>query len=321
MAEDALTAARAEAAAGRMSAAIAAVRRLVAKQPRNTGAQVQLAQWLLGEGQQEQALFTAGRAVEISPRDAEALNTLGYILMRAGRKEEAAGTLGRALEASPTHMAALSNLAGCLRGMGRLDDAAAVFERLLAAHPENEFAYADANLMMQMGMPREAAAYLRKAVAKFPTSVWLKRDLCVALNYTDDASAGEIYHAHAELGQALGGGGEVRVVDADPERMVRVGVVSADLREHSVAWFVRPLLSLGETFEVVVYSGSGKEDEVSRELRELVGAGRWKDVSRVSNPAWGDDPQGPDRHCDRPGRMDSGDAAVCAGAACRALCR
>ena len=51
---------------------------------------------------------------------------------------------------------------------------------------------------------------------------------------------------------------------------------------------MRPLLSLGETFEVVVYSGSGKEDEVSRELRELVGAGRWKDVSRVSNPALGE---------------------------------
>ncbi len=289
MAEDALASARAEAAAGRTGAAIATLRRLIARQPKNAAAQMQLAQLLLGEGQTEQALFAAGRAAEVSPRDAEALNTLGYVQMRSGLKEEAARTLGRAIEAAPTHLAALSNLAGCLRGMGKLDEAAAVFERLLAAHPDNEFAYADANLILQMGMAREAAACLRKATARFPQSVWLKRDLCVGLNYTDDATAGELLHAHAGLGRMMGAPGEVAAVDTNPERVVRVGIVSADLREHSVAWFVRPLLALGEGFEVVVYSGAGKDDEVARELRGIVReAGRWKEVSRLSNPALGE---------------------------------
>ena len=57
----------------------------------------------------------------------------------------------------------------------------------------------------------------------------------------------------------------------------RVGLLSADLRRHSAAYFVEPLLEHldRERFELVVYSASPKRDEVTRRLEAYPAAWRW----------------------------------------------
>lgn len=286
--DEAIRRAKADAAAGRLDQAIASLRRQAARDHGHAGVHEALADLLLRAGQGEQALFFAERAAQLAPASADAQSTLGYCLIQRRQPERALVALDRALAAAPTHPRALSNLCGALRGLGRLDEAIVAMRRMVAAHGESEFAYADANVLLQVGMAREAVAMLRGAVAKFPGAAWLRRDLCVALNYTDDADEREIYEAHRALGAGLPAPGRVEPIDPDPQRPLRIGFFSGDFREHSVAYFLRPLLDCaGRGVVPVCYHCAAKSDGVTERLRGWAEAsgGEWIDAAVLGNAA------------------------------------
>jgi predicted O-linked N-acetylglucosamine transferase (SPINDLY family) len=286
--DEAIRRAREQAGAGSAAAAIASLRRLAAKEPRHAGLQMALAELLVGAGDAAAAEHHARRGTELSPRDAGAWNLLGYSRLKSGRGAEAVADFERALELDPRHLLALSNLCGALRGLGRLDEALAAMERMLATHPESEFAFADVSLLSQAGMARESAGLLRGAAARFPCSVWLQRDLCSALNYTDDAEEDEVAAAHARLGGLVPGGRAPTPREPDPERPLRVGLISPDFREHSVAAFLRPLLDCaGRGIVPVAYHCSTASDGATAKLRAWVegSGGEWRDAATLSNAA------------------------------------
>lgn len=74
------------------------------------------------------------------------------------------------------------------------------------------------------------------------------------------------------------------VRNRDPRKRLKVGYVTADFREHSIAFFTRPVLQHHnpEQVEIHVYS-SGRQDPVTLELRQLVP--HWHDVARDSDEA------------------------------------
>ncbi|MEM7407321.1 MAG: SEC-C metal-binding domain-containing protein [Pseudomonadota bacterium] len=76
--------------------------------------------------------------------------------------------------------------------------------------------------------------------------IWATLNRLTLLNYSDAFEAGDIADAHREFGQlarARLGPATTRFSNPpDPGRRLRIGFVSADFREHSVAYFVRPLL-------------------------------------------------------------------------------
>ena len=74
------------------------------------------------------------------------------------------------------------------------------------------------------------------------------------------------------------------VRDRNPRKRLKVGYVTADFREHSIAFFMRPVLQHHnpEQVEIHVYS-SGRQDPVTLELQQLVP--HWHDVARDSDEA------------------------------------
>jgi len=64
----------------------------------------------------------------------------------------------------------------------------------------------------------------------------------------------------------------------DPRRRLRIGYVSADLREHVIGNFMEPILSLHDRkrFDVHCYSSSGSADARTQRLRALVP--NWRNV-------------------------------------------
>ncbi|MGE8450013.1 MAG: tetratricopeptide repeat protein [Pseudomonadales bacterium] len=69
--------------------------------------------------------------------------------------------------------------------------------------------------------------------------------------------------------------------DRNPRKRLKVGYVTADFREHSVAFFMRPVLAHHdpENVEIHVYS-SGKPDWVTAQLRALVP--NWREVADLT---------------------------------------
>lgn len=74
------------------------------------------------------------------------------------------------------------------------------------------------------------------------------------------------------------------VKDRNPRKKLKVGYVTADFREHSVAFFMQPVLAHHnpESVEVHVYS-NGPADHVTGQLKSLVPY--WHDVAALSDDA------------------------------------
>ena len=69
----------------------------------------------------------------------------------------------------------------------------------------------------------------------------------------------------------------------DPKRKLRIGFVSADLRDHAVAYFVEPVWQEldRERFEIYAYYSHFATDHVTRRLKQLVT--RWRGVAAMSD--------------------------------------
>lgn len=72
------------------------------------------------------------------------------------------------------------------------------------------------------------------------------------------------------------------VRDREPRKRLKVGYVSADLREHSVAFFIEPMLAHHnpERVEVHIYS-NGPVDDITVQLQSLVA--HWRDVQALTD--------------------------------------
>jgi len=76
----------------------------------------------------------------------------------------------------------------------------------------------------------------------------------------------------------------LKVVDRSPRRKLRVGYVTADFRQHSVAFFMQPVLAHHnpDNVEVHVYS-NGPSDSTTEHMRSLVP--HWLDVMEMDDEA------------------------------------
>src|SRR5690606_7801815 len=98
------------------------------------------------------------------------------------------------------------------------------------------------NMAFQLGRQADAIARYRRALALAPDDDIVHSNLLLALNSLPGISRDELFEAHRAWGERVearfAGHPPVPVRDPDPDRPLRIGYVSADFREHSVAFFV-----------------------------------------------------------------------------------
>ena len=77
-------------------------------------------------------------------------------------------------------------------------------------------------------------------------------------------------------------------IDRNPGRALRVGYVSPDFRQHSVAYFAEPLLAAHDpgAIEVTCYAAVKKRDNVTERLQSRAGA--WRNILGMSDAAAAD---------------------------------
>ncbi len=237
------------------------IRKAVALAPDVSKHQNLLGQVCMKTGKPEESVERCRLACELDPRDATAWNALGAMYMLLERAEEAAEPLRRAYELDRTDMTAVCNYAGCLADNARTEESCNVLAEGLARSPNDMAA-----LITFAGMLNYP--YGIGPEAKFALLTRLGAIL-------DSFARGEVVH---------------RVTDYDPERALRVGVVSADLRTHSCSFFLsslfRHLLTSrgGGEIELFVYDSTAHPDATtSPRLRAMVGQERWRVVNGLSD--------------------------------------
>lgn len=276
--------------AGELAKARALLIRLVQQNPREAGAANLLAGVLMALGEREAAVHYSRRAVELSPRDANVMVNLASLLLASGDVEGARAMYERAGAVEPAHPEALVGIASILLGADRIEEALAACEkgRMLAPR-EPRLRALRGKALLAMGLAREAAGELRAAVAAHPHDLTLLSLLGSSLNYAGGTGTAEVRRAHLRYGQALSLETPARVdrarTDSSPERKLRVGLVSSDLRRHAVASFVGPLLEGQdrERMEIACYFTGRTGDEVTERLRAR--AAGWRACAEESASA------------------------------------
>jgi tetratricopeptide (TPR) repeat protein len=111
---------------------------LVAREPGNRAAWVQLGNDYYDTEQPEKAIEAYGRALALDPRDADVLNDLGNMHDRVGAIEKALAAYEQAQRVDPMHVQSLFNL-GVLHAerLKQPDRAAAAWRRVVELAPES----------------------------------------------------------------------------------------------------------------------------------------------------------------------------------------
>ncbi len=254
------------------------LRRFLQKAPGHLVANHMLGMTLMERGKFTEAKFFAERAVELSRGSVPTLTLLGTILLVSGKDAEAEAALRRACEADPGSPTPLGPLAELYRKRGDAAMSVEFSRRALELDPSDRDAlkyYGWA--LMNTGRSDEALRLYRLAMDS------LKGDLSFMLNHAFLASycGGNdglglppeeilaLYRAAAEVIESWGVEPRPPIRDPDPDRTLGVGFISPDLRTHSVANFIEPILEHHdrEQARIVCFSNSPVEDDVTKRLR------------------------------------------------------
>jgi len=290
-------------AAGDAAAAMAAFRRALDLEPSLVEARFNLGTLLRLAGQPAAAEAAWRDVLQAVPGHLPSALNLGSLLVVQKRAAEALDCFDRILAALAGSGGADGAVAGAsavhngrgnaLHDLGRLDEALAAFARAAECDPDSaEIRYNLANQQLQLGLVDAAIETFQQVLRLDPAHAQAAQNLLYASNYADARPAAEILRLHrafAPVVAGLRGASPAPAVSGSPRRAgaarLRIGFVSADLRTHSVAWFLLPLIEALDRsrFEVHCYSNSAVDDAMTGRLR-AASAG-WHPIDTLDDAA------------------------------------
>ncbi len=220
--------------------------------PRHPDAAYNLANILHKLGQTDAAISNYHLALELDPESFKALSNLGNAYAELGMQGKAIETYNRAFELNPTSDAILSNLANALQNAGQFEQAMEVYHQTLKMNPKN--AKAHSNLLLLMGYyPGVSGPEIRAEAER-----WDRQ--------------------HRHPGTHPGHGNE-----PDPNRPLRIGFVSGDLRDHPVTRFLLGYLGKidASQMQLLAYHNSYKQDDLTERLKQILP--QWRNVAQMSD--------------------------------------
>ncbi|MEO5375313.1 MAG: tetratricopeptide repeat protein [Alphaproteobacteria bacterium] len=297
--------------AGRGDEAVVALREALAAAPDFVPARAALGTVLMERGQVAEAEACLRFVLERTPDHPASLSNLGALLVADGRPALAESLLARAVALEPGNARSLNNLALCRDALGRSEEAMALLRRAMAAEPGYGDPACNLGRMLRLrGRFAEATAAYRQALAADPDNTEVHDNLLFCLCYDPTLSPEEVFAEHRRWGIRHAASVEAPAPhgmeppaphgmeppaphgmeppaphgnDRDPGRRLRIGYVSPDFREHSVACFIEPVLAAHDPrqVETVCYADVPVPDAVTVRLRGL--AHHWRDLRGMSN--------------------------------------
>lgn len=207
----------------------------------------------------------------------------------------AAGLLEDHWQAQTEPHAARLMLAYCLQQARRLVAAERHYAGVLASNPT----WADAlkahsnigNCYNQMGRMAEALEHYRAALALDPTLPDTASSIAAVTNYLPEAGPAQVLETHRDWGRRFAAQLPRRAhlaIDRDPQRPLRVGLVSPDLRRHPVAALCMGMLEHLDrsALEVHAYYNFPTEDVITQRIRRACAG--WRAIHALDDEAVAD---------------------------------
>ncbi len=259
-------------AAGSMDEAIACYERILALQPEHAEAYNNLGGVFRSLGRLDEAAARYRQALRLRPDMAEAHSNLGAVLYQLGQSDEAETCYRTALQLQPHQPVVHNNLGVLLRDRSDYEGAKTSFRQAIALKPDSASAYNNlGSALMLQGRLAESVPCYRKALELDPAYAVAHSNLLFALNYDDSLSPQALFAEHRAYGES-----QERIAPAsrphrnepNPERRLRIGYMSPDLRNHALVRFFEPILANHDPaqVEVTCYAEVHRPDAVTERL-------------------------------------------------------
>jgi protein O-GlcNAc transferase len=257
--------------------------------PRYGSAHTNLARVFLLQKEFSKAASHYSAAIAATPNFADGYVGLGCALEELQRPAEAIQSYLSALKIRPDYPGASHNLGMLLSKSGLLDEAELHLHNALRAEPNS----ASTQLwlgktLMDMGILSEGMEHLRKAVNALADDALANGMLLFYSNYLPEVTSEELFFEHRRYGERfcdhLAPDRPSFVVNASPDRPLRVGYVSGDFRNHPVSRFVEPVLAAHDKaqFEIHCFHNyEGSDDSNTNRLR--LHADGWHPIAGLSD--------------------------------------
>jgi len=183
------------------------------------------------------------RGIAIYPENADFHYYLGNLYSLESNHEAAVASYTAALSIQPAYPEVLGNLGDILKNQGQLD---------------------------------EAIASLRASLALKPDYVQAFSNMLLAMQYHSVYTSAEVFAEHLRFGQLYESPLKPHWPHhsnlRDPQRRLKIGYVSGDFRNHSVAFFIEPVLETHDksNFEIFAYYNYTVHDHVTERLSKKV---------------------------------------------------
>ena len=308
---------------GELDRAITNYRQVIAIQPDHGSAYNNLGVALKEQGQLEEAVVCLQKSLSIAPDNAEALSNLGAVLQEQGKLTAAAELLQKALANNPELSEAHNNLGNLLREQGKLNKAYAAYSSALLLQPDYVDALCNiASVLIEQGEAESAGRYLQKVVALEPNhgdaycslgavkhnqgelaaaaaifqqaitinprSAVAISSLLLSSQYNPDQLPIDLLRLHKKLAANLPACSGFLAFVHDNEkssgRQLRIGLLSPDLGQHPVGYFMAGFLRyhLVEELMITCYSDH-LPDKLTAKLESY--ADRWLFSRSLDNAA------------------------------------
>jgi len=274
--------------AGNLQDADAIFRQIVQVNPLNAEATEFLGILCSRLGRPEEAVTYMERALTLRPGVPAFHANLGLAYVSVHRLTEAVAQEQEALRLDPFNAQFHNNLGNIYHERGDLDEALASYQEASRLQPDMAAPYTNrAVILAEMGLLDDALVAFRRAVELQPAAAIFHSNLFYNLHFHPDSDAQSLgeegrrwneRHAAPLAPQMPPDTG-----NPDPERRLRSGFYSPDLRLHPIGQFLLPILESHDRrgMETYCYAAIAVPDEFTLRLRGQ--ADFWRDVAGLTD--------------------------------------
>lgn len=241
---------------GRKDQSVRAYRQALMLQPQDPTLTSQMDAELRSQAVFELAIEAQRQEVAMNPEDPEPHFVLGTMFQKRRHFDQAMACYDNALALEADHLAAMNNMALMLEHKGRLDEGIAMYRRLIERHPHAASCHSNLVYSLHFHPDYDASALAREHAR------WRGR-------HADPWRAEIQPHRN----------------DRSPDRRLRIGYVSPNLRTHPVGRFVNGFMAHHDhqRYEIICYASVKQADALTEKIRSA--CDRWVPVASWSDAA------------------------------------
>lgn len=239
-------------------------------------------------GELESAARQYQSVLKQQPHYADALFHLGLVYLKQAKYADGISVLNRAIKKNSKNDSYYNAIGFAYRELRNPVQAIRFLNQAIKLNPKSGDAYLNrGNALKDLQDLDKALADYNKARSLNPGLILAQTNYLYVLNFSNAYTCKEIADQHMLFGNKYANAtrkdGRQHFSKDNPDKRLKIGYVSQDFRQHSVAYFIGPVMKNHDhnLFEVFAYYNNTTVDSTTEMLRGY--CDHWRDISGLSD--------------------------------------